>query len=66
MNDVIRLLGDGMRAYNLRYSARAMILIMRCTEYVLWFWSAVAWGKLKVYRPPIFKENYQMVELVRR
>ncbi len=61
---MIRLLGD-MRAYNyvivpthdfdhVVYKIRAIDFDQQCFE-----------GKLKVYRPQFFKENYQMVELVR-
>ncbi|PCJ98372.1 MAG: hypothetical protein COA50_02390 [Flavobacteriaceae bacterium] len=61
---MIRLLGD-MRSYNyvivpthdfdqVIYSIRAIDFDQQCYE-----------GKLKVYRPQFFKENYQMVELVR-
>ena len=61
---MIRLLGD-MRAYNyvivpthdfdhVVYKIRAIDFDQQCFE-----------GKLKVYRPQFFKENYKMVELVR-
>ncbi|TFG73944.1 MAG: hypothetical protein E4H26_08985 [Flavobacteriales bacterium] len=61
---MIRLLGD-MRSYNyvivpthdfdqVVYKIRAIDFDQQCYE-----------GKLKVYRPQFFKENYQMVELVR-
>lgn len=61
---MIRLLGD-MRSYNyvivpthdfdqVIYKIRAIDFDQQCFE-----------GKLKVYRPQFFKENYQMVELVR-
>ena len=61
---MIRLLGD-MRSYNyvivpvhdfdhVVYRIRAIDFDQQCFE-----------GKLKVYRPQFFKENYQMVELVR-
>ncbi len=61
---MIRLLGD-MRAYNyvivpthdfdhVVYKIRAIDFDQQCFE-----------GKLKVYRPQFFKENYLMVELVR-
>ncbi|MEM9000183.1 MAG: hypothetical protein AAGB24_07950 [Bacteroidota bacterium] len=61
---MIRLLGD-MRAYNyvivpvhdfdhVVYRIRAIDFDQQCFE-----------GNLKVYRPQFFKENYQMVELVR-
>lgn len=61
---MIRLLGD-MRSYNyvivpthdfdhVVYKIRAIDFDQQCFE-----------GKLKVYRPQFFKENYQMVELVR-
>ncbi len=60
---MIRLLGD-MRSYNyvivpvhdfdhVVYRIRAIDFDQQCFE-----------GKLKVYRPQFFKENYQMVELV--
>lgn len=62
---MIRLLGD-MRSYNyvivpthdfdhVVYRIRAIDFDQQCFE-----------GKLKVYRPQFFKENYQMVELVRQ
>lgn len=62
---MIRLLGD-MRSYNyvivpvhdfdhVVYRIRAIDFDQQCFE-----------GKLKVYRPQFFKENFQMVELVRR
>src|SRR5680860_932855 len=62
---MIRLLGD-MRSYNyvivpvhdfdhVVYRIRAIDFDQQCFE-----------GKLKVYRPQFFKENYQMVELVSR
>jgi hypothetical protein len=62
---MIRLLGD-MRSYNyvivpthdfdhVVYKIRAIDFDQQCFE-----------GKLKVYRPQFFKENYQMVELVRK
>lgn len=62
---MIRLLGD-MRSYNyvivpvhdfdhVVYRIRAIDFDQQCFE-----------GKLKVYRPQFFKENYQMVELVRK
>ncbi|NHF57839.1 hypothetical protein FK220_000700 [Flavobacteriaceae bacterium TP-CH-4] len=61
---MIRLLGD-MRSYNyvivpvidfdhVVYQIRAIDFDQQCFE-----------GKLKVYRPQFFKENYLMVELVR-
>ncbi|WP_047245994.1 hypothetical protein [Maribacter thermophilus] len=61
---MIRLLGD-MRSYNyvvvathdfdhVNYKIRAIDFDQQCFE-----------GKLKVYRPQFFKENYKMVELVR-
>lgn len=61
---MIRLLGD-MRAYNyvivpthdfdhVVYKIRAIDFDQQCFE-----------GKLKVYRPQFFKENYLMVDLVR-
>ncbi len=61
---MIRLLGD-MRSYNyvivpvhdfdhVVYRIRAIDFDQQCFE-----------GKLKVYRPQFFKENYTMVELVR-
>jgi len=61
---MIRLLGD-MRSYNyvivpvhdfdhVIYKIRAIDFDQQCFE-----------GKLKVYRPQFFKENFQMVELVR-
>lgn len=61
---MIRLLGD-MRSYNyvivpthdfdhVVYKIRAIDFDQQCFE-----------GKLKVYRPQFFKENYLMVELVR-
>ncbi|MCL6265268.1 hypothetical protein [Flagellimonas myxillae] len=61
---MIRLLGD-MRSYNyvivpvhdfdhVVYKIRAIDFDQQCFE-----------GKLKVYRPQFFKENFQMVELVR-
>ena len=61
---LIRLLGD-MRSYNyvivpthdfdhVVYKIRAIDFDQQCFE-----------GKLKVYRPQFFKENYLMVELVR-
>lgn len=61
---MIRLLGD-MRSYNyvivpvhdfdhVVYRIRAIDFDQQCFE-----------GKLKVYRPQFFKENFQMVELVR-
>ncbi|MGB5370229.1 MAG: hypothetical protein WBN18_07345 [Flavobacteriaceae bacterium] len=61
---MIRLLGD-MRSYNyvivpthdfdqVVYKIRAIDFDQQCYE-----------GKLKVYRPQFFKENFQMVELVR-
>ena len=61
---MIRLLGD-MRSYNyvivpthdfdhVVYKIRAIDFVQQCFE-----------GKLKVYRPQFFKENYLMVELVR-
>lgn len=61
---MIRLLGD-MRSYNyvivpthdfdhVVYKIRAIDFDQQCFE-----------GKLKVYRPQFFKENYTMVELVR-
>ena len=61
---MIRLLGD-MRAYNyvivpthdfdhVVYKIRAIDFDQQCFE-----------GKLNVYRPQFFKENFQMVELVR-
>ena len=61
---MIRLLGD-MRSYNyvivpvhdfdhVIYKIRAIDFDQQCFE-----------GNLKVYRPQFFKENYQMVELVR-
>ncbi len=61
---MIRLLGD-MRSYNyvivpvhdfdhVVYRIRAIDFDQQCFE-----------GKLKVYRPQFFKENYQMVELVK-
>ncbi|WP_420400362.1 hypothetical protein [Flagellimonas sp.] len=61
---MIRLLGD-MRSYNyvivpvhdfdhVVYKIRAIDFDQQCFE-----------GKLKVYRPQFFKENYRMVELVR-
>lgn len=61
---MIRLLGD-MRSYNyvivpthdfdhVVYKIRPIDFDQQCFE-----------GKLKVYRPQFFKENYQMVELVR-
>ncbi len=61
---MIRLLGD-MRSYNyvivpthdfdsVVYKIRGIDFDQQCFE-----------GKLKVYRPQFFKENYQMVELVR-
>jgi len=61
---MIRLLGD-MRSYNyvivpthdfdhVVYKIRAIDFDQQCFE-----------GKLKVYRPQFFKENYKMVELVR-
>ncbi|MEM7382128.1 MAG: hypothetical protein AAF361_13150 [Bacteroidota bacterium] len=61
---MIRLLGD-MRSYNyvivpvhdfdhVVYRIRAIDFDQQCFE-----------GKLKVYRPQFFKENYHMVELVR-
>lgn len=61
---MIRLLGD-MRAYNyvivpvhdfdhVVYKIRAIDFDQQCFE-----------GNLKVYRPQFFKENFQMVELVR-
>jgi hypothetical protein len=61
---MIRLLGD-MRSYNyvivpvhdfdhVVYKIRAIDFVQQCFE-----------GKLKVYRPQFFKENFQMVELVR-
>ncbi len=61
---MIRLLGD-MRSYNyvivpthdfdhVVYKIRAIDFDQQCYE-----------GKLKVYRPQFFKENYLMVELVR-
>lgn len=61
---LIRLLGD-MRSYNyvivpvhdfdhVVYKIRAIDFDQQCFE-----------GKLKVYRPQFFKENFQMVELVR-
>lgn len=61
---MIRLLGD-MRSYNyvivpthdfdhVVYKIRAIDFDQQCFE-----------GKLKIYRPQFFKENYQMVELVR-
>ena len=61
---MIRLLGD-MRSYNyvivpvhdfdhVIYKIRAIDFDQQCFE-----------GKLKVYRPQFFKENYKMVELVR-
>lgn len=60
---MIRLLGD-MRSYNyvivpthdfdhVVYKIRAIDFDQQCYE-----------GKLKVYRPQFFKENYQMVDLV--
>ena len=60
---MIRLLGD-MRAYNyvivpthdfdhVEYKIRAIDFDQQCFE-----------GKLKVYRPQFFKENFRMVELV--
>ncbi|MGB5821638.1 MAG: hypothetical protein WBG90_19305 [Saonia sp.] len=62
---MIRLLGD-MRSYNyvivpthdfdhVVYKIRAIDFDQQCFE-----------GKLKVYRPQFFKENYLMVELVRK
>jgi hypothetical protein len=62
---MIRLLGD-MRSYNyvivpvhdfdhVVYRIRAIDFDQQCFE-----------GKLKIYRPQFFKENFQMVELVRR
>ena len=62
---MIRLLGD-MRSYNyvivpvhdfdhVVYRIRAIDFDQQCFE-----------GKLKVYRPQFFKENFQMVELVRK
>ncbi|MFS4456238.1 hypothetical protein [Maribacter sp. 2304DJ31-5] len=62
---MIRLLGD-MRSYNyvivpthdfdhVVYKIRAIDFDQQCFE-----------GKLKVYRPQFFKENFQMVELVRK
>lgn len=61
---MIRLLGD-MRSYNyvivpihdfdhVVYKIRAIDFDQQCYE-----------GKLKIYRPQFFKENYKMVELVR-
>ena len=61
---MIRLLGD-MRSYNyvivpthdfdhVVYNIRAIDFDQQCFE-----------GKLKVYRPQFFKENFKMVELVR-
>ncbi|WP_136467363.1 hypothetical protein [Flagellimonas onchidii] len=61
---MIRLLGD-MRSYNyvivpthdfdhVVYKIRAIDFDQQCFE-----------GRLKVYRPQFFKENFQMVELVR-
>ncbi|UOY05615.1 hypothetical protein L0P88_16875 [Muricauda sp. SCSIO 64092] len=61
---MIRLLGD-MRSYNyvivpvhdfdhVVYKIRAIDFDQQCFE-----------GKLKIYRPQFFKENFQMVELVR-
>ncbi|MDO1514040.1 hypothetical protein Q2T41_15370 [Maribacter confluentis] len=61
---MIRLLGD-MRSYNyvivpthdfdhVVYKIRAIDFDQQCFE-----------GKLKIYRPQFFKENYKMVELVR-
>jgi len=61
---MIRLLGD-MRSYNyvivpihdfdhVEYKIRAIDFDQQCFE-----------GKLKVYRPQFFKENYEMVQLVR-
>ncbi len=61
---MIRLLGD-MRSYNyvivpthdfdhVVYKIRAIDFDQQCFE-----------GKLKVYRPQFFKENYKMVELVK-
>ena len=61
---MIRMLGD-MRSYNyvivpvhdfdhVVYRIRAIDFDQQCFE-----------GKLKVYRPQFFKENYQMVELVK-
>ncbi|MGW9686926.1 hypothetical protein [Flagellimonas sp. 2504JD1-5] len=61
---MIRLLGD-MRSYNyvivpthdfdhVVYKIRAIDFDQQCFE-----------GRLKVYRPQFFKENYRMVELVR-
>ncbi|MFX0558156.1 hypothetical protein ACOCEA_15245 [Maribacter sp. CXY002] len=61
---MIRLLGD-MRSYNyvivpthdfdhVVYKIRAIDFDQQCFE-----------GKLKVYRPQFFKENFEMVELVR-
>lgn len=62
---MIRLLGD-MRSYNyvivpthdfdhVVYKIRAIDFDQQCFE-----------GKLKVYRPQFFKENYHMVEMVRQ
>ncbi|MDB2606399.1 hypothetical protein N9Y48_01335 [Zobellia sp.] len=62
---MIRLLGD-MRSYNyvivpvhdfdhVVYRIRAIDFDQQCFE-----------GKLKIYRPQFFKENYEMVELVRK
>lgn len=62
---MIRLLGD-MRSYNyvivpvhdfdhVVYRIRAIDFDQQCFE-----------GKLKVYRPQFFKENFEMVELVRK
>ncbi len=62
---MIRLLGD-MRSYNyvivpthdfdqVVYKIRAIDFDQQCFE-----------GKLKVYRPQFFKENFKMVELVRK
>ena len=61
---MIRLLGD-MRAYNyvvipthdfdqVIYKIRAIDFDQQCYE-----------GKLKVYRPQFFKENYPMVSIVK-
>ncbi len=62
---MIRLLGD-MRSYNyvivpthdfdhVVYKIRAIDFDQQCFE-----------GKLKVYRPQFFKENFEMVEMVRK
>ncbi|PIF00254.1 MAG: hypothetical protein CR994_07270 [Maribacter sp.] len=61
---MIRLLGD-MRSYNY------VIVATHDFDHVVYRIRAIDFdqqsfeGKLKVYRPQFFKENYQMVELVR-